>query len=65
MKITEDISIEELVRTYPKSVSLLMDHGIICIKCGEPVWGTLKEKFEEKNIQNREDILTQLNNLSG
>ena len=64
LKITEDIAIEELVRQLPESVSLLMDHGIICIKCGEPVWGTLKEKFEEKKIENREEILSQLNKLS-
>jgi len=63
MDITEDTTIEELVKTFPKSVNILMDYGIICIQCGEPVWGILKEKFDEKGIKNRKEILEKLNTL--
>ena len=63
MLITEDITIEELVERIPKSVSILMDYGIICIKCGEPVWGTLKEQFDTKGITNRSEILEKINSI--
>ncbi len=47
-KITKDIFIEDLVNDYPFSVKLLMDKGIRCIMCGEPLWGTLYEAAKEK-----------------
>lgn len=43
-----DIPVEELVEDYPDSVGFLADEGILCIRCGEPVWGTLKDLVEEK-----------------
>jgi len=49
-KITGDILIEDLVRSYPESVSVLMDYDVQCIACGEPVWGTLEEKIASKNL---------------
>lgn len=48
--ITKDIEIEELVRGYPFSVKYLMEHGIKCIACGEPIWGTLEEAAKEKGF---------------
>lgn len=55
MKITKDISIEELVDNVPQSVKYLMNEGIKCIACGEPIWGTLEEAAIEKGF-NDEDI---------
>jgi len=55
MKITKDISIEELVDNVPQSVKYLMNEGIKCIACGEPIWGTLEEAAKEKGF-NDEDI---------
>ncbi len=49
-EITKDILIEELVNSYPFSVRYLMEKGIRCIMCGEPVWGSLKEAAQEKNF---------------
>jgi hypothetical protein len=40
-EIGPDISIEELVDRFPRSVSFLMERGVVCIKCGEPAWGAL------------------------
>lgn len=56
MPIEKEISIEELVETVPGSVKYLMNEGIKCIACGEPIWGTLEEAalekgFSEKDIQ--------------
>jgi hypothetical protein len=50
MEITPNITIEELVEHYPASVGILRKHGLICIICGEPVWGTLQELAERKGL---------------
>ncbi len=50
MNITKDIYIEELVDNVPDAVSYLADHGIRCLRCGEPIWGTLEEAALEKGL---------------
>ncbi len=62
MKITKNISIEELIEEVPSSVKYLMTEGIRCIVCGEPIWGTLEEAAEEKGF-NQEDISRFVNEL--
>jgi hypothetical protein len=52
MRITKDITIEELVETVPESVNYLMEKGIKCIACGEPIWGTLEDAAKEKGFSN-------------
>ncbi len=54
MKITEDISIEELVETYPDAVYYLSKKKIQCVVCGEPIWGTLKEVAESKGFSQKD-----------
>jgi methionine synthase II (cobalamin-independent) len=49
-EITKDILIEELVDYYSFSVRYLMEKGIRCIMCGEPIWGTLEEAAREKGF---------------
>lgn len=61
-EITKDILIEELVDNYPFSVRYLMEQGIRCIMCGEPIWGTLGEAGKEKNFTN-EDIERFVNDI--
>jgi iron-sulfur cluster repair protein YtfE (RIC family) len=64
--IDKNITIEDLVETIPGSVRYLMEHGIKCIACGEPIWGTLEEAAKEKGF-NDEDIrkfVSDLNNLN-
>ncbi|MFO7880566.1 MAG: DUF1858 domain-containing protein [Bacteroidota bacterium] len=70
MKITKDIQIEELVDNVPDSVSYLADHGIRCLRCGEPIWGTLEEAarekgFDEARIQTFVDELQKLADKKG
>ena len=62
MKITKDITIEELTEKVPASVKYLMKEGIRCIVCGEPIWGTLEEAAEEKGF-GPEDIERFVNEL--
>ena len=48
--ITKDITIEELTTIIPDSVTYLMKKGIRCIRCGEPIWGTLESASIEKGF---------------
>ncbi|MAT56565.1 MAG: DUF1858 domain-containing protein [Ignavibacteriae bacterium] len=66
MKITKEIEIEDLVNSIPKSVSYLMEQGIRCLRCGEPIWGTLEEAAKEKgfNEEQIEKFVVELNNLA-
>ena len=50
--IDKNIYIEDLVRKYPEVISPLADLGIICIACGEPVWGTFEELVDTKGLHN-------------
>ena len=50
MIITKEITIEELVESIPESVNFLMEKGIKCIACGEPIWGTLEDAAKEKGF---------------
>ncbi|OFY50487.1 MAG: DUF1858 domain-containing protein [Bacteroidetes bacterium GWF2_41_31] len=61
--ITKDIQIEVLVEQYPFSVRYLMEKGIRCIMCGEPIWGTLEEAAFEKNFD-QETIAGFINDLN-
>jgi iron-sulfur cluster repair protein YtfE (RIC family) len=61
--ITKDIAIEELVIKYPLAVSFLSENGIRCIRCGEPVWGTLEEAALEKGFS-QDDIKQVLDGLN-
>lgn len=55
MEITPEIIIEDLIDAVPSSVQYLMNEGIRCVRCGEPIWGTLREAAEEKGFK-EEDI---------
>ncbi len=64
--ITKDILIEELVDNYSFSVRYLMEKGIRCIMCGEPIWGTLEEAAKEKDFddQSIEGFVAEMNKLA-
>jgi len=63
MKIDKNIFIEDLVREVSGAARLLMKKGLVCILCGEPVWGTLEEFAREKGVKNLDDIIEELNKL--
>jgi len=64
MKLSKDISIEDLVNYKSVSVSYLRKKGIKCIACGEPIWGTLEEAAKEKGFSD-EDIEVFIRELEG
>jgi hypothetical protein len=49
-KISKEIEIEDLVKIFPESVTFLMEKGIRCLRCGEPIWGTLENAAKEKGF---------------
>lgn len=53
-KITKDITIEELITVKPEAVRYLMDKGVRCLVCGEPIWGTLESASKEKGYSETE-----------
>ena len=59
--IEKDISVEELVEKHPKAVGFLMKNGIVCIQCGEPLWGTLEEEARKKGKEDIKRLLKELN----
>lgn len=64
-KITKDIYIEDLVELFPASVGYLMEKGIRCLRCGEPIWGTLETAAKEKGFSDEEIniFVEELNNM--
>lgn len=67
MAIKRSISIEELTDKYPESVTFLRDKGIVCIVCGEPVWGSLEETAQLKgyNDDQIDELVLELNKKMG
>lgn len=65
-EITRDILIEELVNNYAFSVRYLMEKGIRCIMCGEPIWGTLEEAALEKDFSDADidDFVKEMRKLA-
>ncbi len=63
MKINKDTRIEDIVTKYPQLVKPLREYGIVCIACGEPIWGTLGEQIEEKKLSNGDEIIQKMNLL--
>lgn len=48
--IDKTVTIEDLVQRFPESVRFMMEKGIKCIACGEPVWGTIESSAKEKGF---------------
>ncbi len=65
-KITKDIEIEDLVNVLPDAVVYLMEQGIRCLRCGEPIWGTLESAAKEKGFSDKdiEKFVKELNEMA-
>ena len=63
--ISKTIDIEDLVRELPESIGYLMEKGIRCLRCGEPIWGTLESAAKEKGFNDNDiDVfMKDLNNI--
>ncbi len=65
MEINENIQIEDLIQELPEAVRILARHDIVCIRCGEPYWGTLRELAEEKGITDLGPVVAELRAAAG
>jgi len=54
MEITKDIEIEDLVNALPEAVGYLREEGIRCLRCGEPIWGSLEDAAKEKGYDDKD-----------
>jgi len=50
VKISKETEIEDLVKLLPEAVSYLRIEGIRCLRCGEPIWGSLDAAAKEKGF---------------
>jgi len=66
MKITKDIEIEDLVNELPEAVGYLREEGIRCLRCGEPIWGSLEDAAKEKGYNDKdiERFVKELNKMT-
>jgi len=55
--------IEEIVEKHPELIRPLREYGIVCIRCGEPIWGTLAQAAAEKGIDNIDEIVEKMNRI--
>ncbi|MBI4810047.1 MAG: DUF1858 domain-containing protein [Ignavibacteriales bacterium] len=64
--ITKYIQIEDLVREVPGSVRYLMEKGIKCLACGEPIWGTLESAAKAKGFSENDidEFVRDLNSIT-
>ena len=61
--ITPDTLIEEIVEKHPELVRPLRTHGIVCVRCGEAIWGSLQEVAAEKGISDIDTIVLEMNQI--
>ena len=54
MKINKDIEIEDLVNELPEAVGYLREEGIRCLRCGEPMWGSIEDAAKEKGYNDKD-----------
>lgn len=61
--ITKDMWVEEILEKYPTAQEFLSKKNIVCVMCGEPVWGSLEELMRDKDFSDKEieTIIKELN----
>jgi hypothetical protein len=58
--ITAEIAVEDLIRLVPRAPAVLRARGLVCLHCGEPVWGTLGELAAARGIDDLAPIIAAL-----
>jgi hypothetical protein len=61
--ITKEMWVEEILEKYPTAQEFLSKKNIVCVMCGEPVWGSLEELMQDKDFSVEEinTIIKELN----
>lgn len=63
MILNGEINVERLLEEHPAAADWLLARGIVCLRCGEPFWGTLAELLGNKghSTADVENIVAELN----
>ncbi len=61
--IKKEMWVEEILEKYPTAQEFLSKKNIVCVMCGEPVWGSLEELMQDKDFTDDEinTIIKELN----
>ncbi len=59
--IDQQTRVEELVEACPEAIKILLREGVRCIRCGEPVWGTIGDLLRESGVPDPEATLRRVN----
>ncbi|HID32548.1 MAG TPA: DUF1858 domain-containing protein [bacterium (Candidatus Stahlbacteria)] len=62
--ITKETPVEELIARHPEAVKIFIRHGLPCLVCGEPFWGTVGELASKHDVD-LDILLEELNQLEG
>lgn len=46
-KITEHTPVADVIKVYPTLTQVFIEHGLPCLVCGEPFWGTIRELSQQ------------------
>ncbi len=58
--ITEESNVEDLLSSYPTLARVFIAHGLPCLVCGSPFWGTIAE-LAQKHTVDLVKLLKELN----
>ena len=62
--ITKDMLIGELIKRHPRSVEIMMEHGMQCVGCHVATWETIEQGAKGHGI-NVNELIKELNNQLG
>ncbi len=48
MKLDTNTPVETIFEEHPAASDWLLERGVVCLRCGEPFWGTLGELLVNK-----------------
>jgi hybrid cluster-associated redox disulfide protein len=63
-KITKDMLIGDVVKKYPNSVNIMLDHGMECVGCHVATWETLEQGAQGHGID-VDSLVKELNKKAG
>jgi len=61
--VTRETAVEDLLSAVPGVVRYLIDRGLPCLVCGEPIWGTF-EDLARRNGKPEEEIERMLREIN-
>jgi hypothetical protein len=61
--IADSMLMEDLIERCPEAVGYLVSIRVVCLVCGEPIWGSLREAAEKSGKSGEEiaAIVAELN----